>query len=107
MEIMWAMHLAKTVGITLVHTQVKENELTKEIWTRPWVQGSSADTIGNVPDLIGYLNVKNTARGPVRTLQLAPKATMITGNRFEHKLEDLMENPTLSDVYAVIRNEVE
>jgi phage nucleotide-binding protein len=107
MEIMWAMHRMSAVGITLVHTQTKENELTKEVWTMPWLQGSAASAIGNVPDLIGFIDVKDTVNGPIRTLQLAPKKTMVTGNRFEDRVPVKVEDMLLPDLYAIIRKEIE
>jgi len=104
MKGMWAMHRMKPVGITLVHTLTREDKAKEAVWTKPWIQGSGADTIGNVPDLMGYLDVRAASGGMLnRTLQLQPKETMIVGNRYEKILPPVMINPTMSDIYAAIR----
>ena len=102
MQHMWDFHNMKPLGITTVHTQTKQNELTKEIWTMPYVQGAAANTLGVVPDIVGYINVNGAGK---RTLQLTPKPTMTTGNRFESFLPDKMDDPTMSDLYALIRQQ--
>jgi len=105
MQGMWIMHRMKPLGITLVHTFTREDKATETVWTKPWVQGSSKDTIGNVPDLLGYLDVRSAAGGRLnRTLLLEPRETQIVGNRYEHILPKIMTNPTMSDIYAAIRS---
>ncbi len=104
MQGMWIMHRMKPLGITLVHTLTRESKVDEKVWTKPWVQGASADTIGNVPDILGYLDVRAAAGGKLnRTLLLEPKETQIVGNRYERILPKTMINPTMSVIYDAIR----
>lgn len=100
MDTMWDLHNMSAVGISLYHTKVEQNELTKEIWTSPYIQGSARFSVASVPDLVGYLDV--TGQG-ARTFQVTPRKSMQTGSRFEDVLPETINDATMVGIYNAIR----
>lgn len=100
LDLMWDLHYLTALGISLYHTKVTQNELTKTIWTSPSINGSAKFSVASVPDVVGYLDVNGSG---ARTFGVVPKTSMQTGNRFEEVLNGVLVDPDMKTIFELIR----
>lgn len=105
MQIMWQLHHMKPLGISLYHLQVRETELTKEVWTLPKIKSSAAHSIAAVPDIIGQLYIVDGNQGPERVANFAPRESQAGGNRFDHLPDQPLADIDLPLLWQYIRHE--
>lgn len=106
MQLMWDLHHMAATGISLYHLTTKENELTKEIWTLPKLQGSAKDSVASVPDLIIHLRIVDSKKeGPVRVADFVPHENITSGNRFDWLPQVPIGNADMELLYSYIRGE--
>lgn len=107
MQMMWDLHHMAATGISLYHLTTKENELTKEIWTLPKLQGSAKDSVASIPDLIIHLRVVDSRKdGPVRVADFIPHENVTSGNRFDWLPQAALGNVDMPLLYGYIRGEI-
>lgn len=110
LDILNELHDMTPLGISCLH--VAETNILKgsedEAFVRlvPNVQGSAKQSLGAIPDIIGYCDVIDDPEDEDENLFVvtwAPTERTNTGNRFD--LPDMMGNPTLKKVYDLINKE--
>lgn len=72
----------------------------------PWMQGSMATTFPYYVDLAAYLNVVPLEDGSqVRRLFCGSFTGFETGNRLAGRVPDVIDNPNISEILAMVRGE--
>lgn len=108
MGVMNMLHYMEPLGISIFHVTTKENEVTKEIWTLPKIDGGAKDSVASVPDLVLYLDVvRKRNKPPVRVADFVPAETRTTGNRFSWLPEVPIADADMSVIFSYIRGDDE
>lgn len=106
MQTMWDLQYMRPLGISIYHVITKENELTKETWTLPKIQGGAKDSVASVPDMNIQLRVTESRKdGLVRVADFVPHETTVSGNRFEWLPTEPLGDADMPLIYQYIRNE--
>lgn len=103
MQTMWDLQYMKPLGISIYHTRTDQDKLTGSIWTTPNVQGGARDTVGNVPDMIGYLYIVNEGDAKNHVVDFTPDESRAGGNRFPQIPRVPLGNAKMINVFDFIR----
>lgn len=102
-DILWAMHDANWLSISLFHEDYQQNGASNVLETTFKLVGSAGKDIGQIFDMIAHLRIEDDQDGnPQRVLQLGPKGGLPTGNRWEDVLPNRMINGTLPQIYELL-----
>jgi hypothetical protein len=101
LQTMWDLHNMYALGISTYHMKVEQNDITKQVWTVPMIQGRARYSVASVPDIVIGLDIAPSGQ---RALQLVPKATQTTGSRYEDVLGNLTGDANAVTIYDAIRS---
>lgn len=102
-DIVWKLHKADFLVIFLFHEDDVKNNKGNTTTTFK-VIGSAKTDLGQVFDIIARLSVVTSEAGEnKRVLQLGPATGEETGSRYEKKLPNSMEDPTMDKLFDLIK----
>lgn len=105
MQTMWDLQYMKPFGISNFHIRTDQEPLTSAIWTTPNVQGGARNTVGNVPDLIGYIYIVNEGNERVHVVDFSPDESRTGGNRFPEIPRVPMGGAKMRNIFDFIRGD--
>lgn len=98
-------HQAPFLSIFVLHSTETDPE-KGPVKTTVMLQGSSQDAFPSVSDAVAYFDVTKIKDGgstrEVRTADFRPSSRLVSKQRFASKLNDIVENPTMEEVFRRI-----
>lgn len=96
------LHQAPFLTIFIMHEDQDKNEQTGRVTTTVLLAGKSQLIFPSVPDMIGYFNVVKTENGPARAVDFRASDKLVSKQRFAHKLNDIVIDPTFEKIFRKI-----
>lgn len=104
LRVAWALHRAPVLGIFNLHVKLAEEGNSGKSVLLPALQSAAKEKFGSIPDVVGYLSVEEDDEGRYRVLDVLPGKRIQAGSRFEHVLNERIDDPTMSKIYKLIDN---
>lgn len=99
---------ANFLAVLVVHDKQEYNDegaLVRD--TFQW-QGQGKTKLGGIPDLVGIITRNTTSSGVAKsTMKVGSSTRASSKNRYEQELPAKIEDPTMTSLYAAIRNKSE